>query len=798
MARISVRFGSISTRDKVTYYAIKVHWDEETWNIHRRYSDFEKLHSSLSSSCRNLPSLPSKRYRMGWLFRTHEEHTENRRGELEMYLNAILKHNKACRSPDLERFLGLTLHMLHPERLCPEAMKDGFYATSSMCPKCVLVELRRPVWQPAVVLDRRGKAVLHSHCPRHGLFESVVCSNMAFYQRMIAFNRIAQIGPPSQQDSSKGHVGQPLVVELPIFESGRFLTEDEIEDRIDTIEAHFPEDRRFFLRVNVQLATDIATTNKLLHFVNGRMEGARFFVEGSYERVILLMWEEDSVFLKSNVCPAAKMFVRHGDEAASEMELRRMVKSLRSLSDMEVLVTLCVEHPLPDIRGLLSFLRTSSDVVKFVVFNLERSPTSLVRTLRTNRTHPPVKPSFRSNSIPRTSSFSESFSDRENNKPNASIGAVSGNGECNKSNTGTGALSGDRDSSKSNADTGIGSGDEESNKPNAGTDVINISGTPGAGRASPPSIDDELGPADLKQGKQYKQGLGDADTVAAYSGEGEGPLAPVKPGEPARAAAEGSAGEGSAAAAAAAAAAAGSMASESEPGCNTTESDGPPAGLTSSLSECDACRERPAAAAETNAYNHFQDIFAFDGFQLIEKIRDATGDIYPTDFIPASAGTVLESIIGTIRGDSFYLRPSPTCSYVTCLLASADKTFRPWTHFYDIFRLLRAVDVRSAAAGEGGDQPSGSGGGLSLKAVRMLALLKAACSKAARLDAKNIGDAFPHEQTFQSKKNLEDMEFQVIMVHSGMDVGALNSRCCCMFASLRPDGRLSCTCSQSF
>eukprot|EP00736_Rhodelphis_marinus_P004665 Rmarinus@m.10238 len=98
-----------NSRGKTVYiYVIHCTADGTCWRIHKRYSEFERLHEKLTEKYNELPELPSKRGIMGRLrpgLGTDRSYYETRRRLLEDYLNKLLLH-EAKTSGALRSFLS--------------------------------------------------------------------------------------------------------------------------------------------------------------------------------------------------------------------------------------------------------------------------------------------------------------------------------------------------------------------------------------------------------------------------------------------------------------------------------------------------------------------------------------------------------------------------------------------------------------------------------------------------------------------------------------------------------------------
>lgn len=108
----------LSTRDvknaennetSYTLYVIcvKIEGKDIAWTVERRFSDFESLHSSLSSFSSLLPELPAKTWFRSFL----SSFIEKRRADLDVYLKKLLRIPYCRHSIEMIRFLEITSHV---------------------------------------------------------------------------------------------------------------------------------------------------------------------------------------------------------------------------------------------------------------------------------------------------------------------------------------------------------------------------------------------------------------------------------------------------------------------------------------------------------------------------------------------------------------------------------------------------------------------------------------------------------------------------------------------------------------
>jgi hypothetical protein len=319
------------------------------------------------------------------------------------------------------------------------------YRTRSLCPLCTLTPPHRGVgreeWTPARVEARYGTAsqkdedvrpseagggedagvYLVCECPRHGDTAGVcVSSDVEWFMRMRQFTfggaRTPEHdgSPRSDGDSSasspdvrrdpgdSSHVPDvedlasrmqyaptsknlPLVVELALFEEGKFVDDADIVHKIHYYRSIYPARRHFVLKLTARGATDIASLNEKIVFASGHVPRETVLViETTYERLCLLcrIRDDSGCFVRPNIFPGLKYFLKEGDEEQCIAELTRLFRELKAFSGLSMAVTLCVSPPFPRLERLLKFIRQEYGFIRLVTISFERSPAALVESIQ--------------------------------------------------------------------------------------------------------------------------------------------------------------------------------------------------------------------------------------------------------------------------------------------------------------------------------------------------------------------------------------------------------------------------------
>jgi len=260
------------------------------------------------------------------------------------------------------------------------------YRTSSLCLRCTVTDRQGLVWRDAAVVDRGGRAIVLSiRCPTHGHHNVLYCSDPAFFRRQLAFKL-----PPSMpmtalrlSDTSKtadelvqqsARHCRPAVVDLAVFGNEGFVDDDLLCAQLAALVAQYPKGRGFVLRAQGRLAPDMARLNGKLKLLAGALPWASspMLVEASFDRLLGLCELEDSVFESPRVYPAVKYYLKQGDEDLCMGELQQFFEQALTFQRIQIVLTLNVQQPWPDLSRLLPFLLNRKGLVRVIFFTTER------------------------------------------------------------------------------------------------------------------------------------------------------------------------------------------------------------------------------------------------------------------------------------------------------------------------------------------------------------------------------------------------------------------------------------------
>lgn len=273
------------------------------------------------------------------------------------------------------------------------------YKTHSICPKCAIIDRKGVNWTPATVVERNDKVWLEIRCERHGNFDVLYCSNAEFFQKTLQFSYELKGAEFPQTDDledllnktkySSESTNLPMALEISVWENGDFLKDEEIAQRINYYKSLYPPNRQFVLKVLGRMSMDMIVLNQKVLYIESLLgSDAVIVLETSYERLATICKLDNSVFLRPSIFPALKYFLRQGDEQQCKMEMTNLFDYLREFTNMQLMVTICVNRPYPDLGDLLSFIREQCGFIRVLVISMERSPKELTISLREEQNQP--------------------------------------------------------------------------------------------------------------------------------------------------------------------------------------------------------------------------------------------------------------------------------------------------------------------------------------------------------------------------------------------------------------------------
>lgn len=116
--KISVPTFSENPAEKgAVFFNIQLEARDNKWYVEKRFSEFDNLLKTLSTTYHSLPQLPKKSY----LFKMTEKDLDTRRQGLEDFLRKIIVRNDLMNSDAVKQFLQLDKNasemMVNPPRL---------------------------------------------------------------------------------------------------------------------------------------------------------------------------------------------------------------------------------------------------------------------------------------------------------------------------------------------------------------------------------------------------------------------------------------------------------------------------------------------------------------------------------------------------------------------------------------------------------------------------------------------------------------------------------------------------------
>uniref|UniRef100_A0A6B2L384 Uncharacterized protein n=1 Tax=Arcella intermedia TaxID=1963864 RepID=A0A6B2L384_9EUKA len=272
-----------------------------------------------------------------------------------------------------------------------------------MCPQCTVVQESGFVPKPAEIVEWYDKIWLVVNCNIHGSQETLLTSNVPWFQKMWSATRtnimeqsIEDIEDLKKRKRPKPQT-MPIIVELPVYLNDVFLSTDEIDSQLKKIQLTFPAGTDYILKVSGKLSDDMAEMSKIVNYIHAKTD-VYILVQVSFERLIILSKLEDSCFSKGRVFPSLKYYLKKGDEKQCLDEIGMTFQALKVFDDMKISVSILMEKPLADLSSLLAYLRMQIGFVKFIEMIVERSPShikSSMKTVNTSQIPEPMQASLR-------------------------------------------------------------------------------------------------------------------------------------------------------------------------------------------------------------------------------------------------------------------------------------------------------------------------------------------------------------------------------------------------------------------
>ncbi|PRP80922.1 hypothetical protein PROFUN_11363 [Planoprotostelium fungivorum] len=257
--------------------------------------------------------------------------------------------------------------------ISPDRQEQILYRTASICPRCAILDSKGIVQVEGVVIERNHRVYLR---------DTLYCSDSDFFKKTLKFSfelpgaeipmkfrDIEDLNSRSQYNSQS--TNSPFALELSLWEDSAFVSDDEIADRVRYFKTLYPPDRQFVLKVLGRLCDDMDVLNRKTLYVSSLLEGHPIILEASYERLSVIARMEDSVLLRASIFPAIKYYLKADDEKRCQEELTQLFSVLKGFSDMQLMVTLCVSRPYPDMSSLLRFLREQYGFIRIIVVSME-------------------------------------------------------------------------------------------------------------------------------------------------------------------------------------------------------------------------------------------------------------------------------------------------------------------------------------------------------------------------------------------------------------------------------------------
>jgi hypothetical protein len=263
------------------------------------------------------------------------------------------------------------------------------YDTAAVCPRCALHDRRGIVPERATVVRREHSVFLVMQCKQQHRSRTLYASDYLFFIRQMSFAMsvpspaaIGDIESLSTRFAERPTSdAPPFIVQIPLFESGQFRSDDAIRSDIELTRTFYPANRKFIVKALAGAALDMQELNRKALFLVSLLPDRPLLLELTYERLVVLCERDDSCFVKAGIYPAVKYFIEAGNETQCERELARLCDTVAQFEGIQVTITLVVEPPIENLqlRGALQLLRSKASLVRVVTIQLSRSPRALLQ-----------------------------------------------------------------------------------------------------------------------------------------------------------------------------------------------------------------------------------------------------------------------------------------------------------------------------------------------------------------------------------------------------------------------------------
>jgi hypothetical protein len=225
-------------------------------------------------------------------------------------------------------------------------------------------------------------------CNIHGCQETLVCSNVPWYNKMwsvanVSFNDCSIVDMEDLKKKRKTRTQVlPFIVELNVFMNDQFLKTEDIDAQLKHIRLTYPKNIDYIIKISGKLVNDMEVMSQIVLDVHAKTN-ARILVQVSVERLIILSKLPNSCFYKSRIYPSIKYFLVKGEEKLCLDDIIQVIGALKAFDGIKLAVSVSVEKPMADLSSLLAFLRVQYKTVKFIEIVIERSPKNILKAMNT-------------------------------------------------------------------------------------------------------------------------------------------------------------------------------------------------------------------------------------------------------------------------------------------------------------------------------------------------------------------------------------------------------------------------------
>jgi hypothetical protein len=264
------------------------------------------------------------------------------------------------------------------------------YHTFSLCPKCTILEKETNlILKKAEVQEKEECIWLSVKCNIHGIQDTLLTKNVEWYHRMWKLaGKIEEASITDIEDLKKkkrlGSNNIPIINEISIYENDAYLSESEIDNQLRKIQSRYNNDDSFILKItgrNSEINNIQKLNEMILYIFQKTPTSVLLTVQVTVERLIALTELPNSCFSKGRIYPNVKYYLTRGQEKECMDEFMQTTIALKSFAGCQLIVSISMESPIPDLSSILAYLRVQRGFIRFIEIIIERSTKHIMESI---------------------------------------------------------------------------------------------------------------------------------------------------------------------------------------------------------------------------------------------------------------------------------------------------------------------------------------------------------------------------------------------------------------------------------